>query len=148
MKVILLADVGSLGKKGETKEVKEGFARNYLFPKNLAVPATPQNLKALEQQQQALKRKESKLKAEAEKIAKKLQEISCTIPVKVGEENRLFGSVTSQHIADALSKLGFRIPKKDIELETPIKTLGTHEVRIKLHPQVSVNLKVNVVSEN
>ncbi|GBD38594.1 50S ribosomal protein L9 [bacterium HR37] len=148
MKVILLADVGSLGKKGETKEVKEGFARNYLFPKNLAVPATPQNLKALEQQQQALKRKESKLKAEAEKIAKKLQEISCTIPVKVGEENRLFGSVTSQHIADALSKLGFEIPKKDIELETPIKTLGTHEVRIKLHPQVSVNLKVNVVSEN
>ncbi|GIW48245.1 MAG: 50S ribosomal protein L9 [Deltaproteobacteria bacterium] len=148
MKVILLADVGSLGKKGETKEVKEGFARNYLFPKNLAVPATPQNLKALEQHQQALKRKESKLKAEAEKIAKKLQEISCTIPVKVGEENRLFGSVTSQHIADALSKLGFEIPKKDIELETPIKTLGTHEVRIKLHPQVSVNLKVNVVSEN
>jgi large subunit ribosomal protein L9 len=148
MKVILLADVGSLGKKGETKEVKEGFARNYLFPKNLAVPATPQNLKALEQQQQALKRKESKLKAEAEKIAKKLQEISCTIPVKVGEENRLFGSVTSQHIADALSKLGFEIPKKDIELETPIKTLGTHEVRIKLHPQVSVNLKVNVVSKN
>jgi large subunit ribosomal protein L9 len=148
MKVILLADVEPFGKKGETKEVKEGFARNYLFPKKLAIEATPGNLKVWEQQKQALKKKEEKERFEAEKLAAKLRGISCTIPVKVGEEEKLFGSVTSQNISDALAKLGFEISRKDIELEAPIKTLGTHDVQIKLHPNVTVNIKVEVVKEN
>jgi large subunit ribosomal protein L9 len=147
MKVILIADVESIGKQGETKEVKEGFARNYLFPRRFAVEATPANLKEWEQKRQTLKKKEDKAKAEAEGLASSLQEVSCIIPVKVGEEDKLFGSVTSQSISDALSKSGFDIPKKDIELDAPIKTLGVHEVPVRLHHNVIVNIKVEVVRE-
>jgi large subunit ribosomal protein L9 len=147
MKVILVSDVESIGKAGEVKEVKEGFARNYLFPRKFAVEATSGNLKVWEQKRQILKKKEDKLRAEAEGLAGNLQEISCVIPVKVGEEDKLFGSVTSQNISDALSKLGFDIPKKDIEIDAPIKTLGTHEVPVRLHHNVTVNIKVEVVRE-
>lgn len=147
MKVILIADVESIGKKGETKEVKEGFARNYLFPRRFAVEATPTNLKEWEQKRQTLKKKEDKARAEAEGLAVSLQGISCIIPVKVGEEDKLFGSVTSQNISDALSRSGFDISKKDIELHTPIKTLGVHEVPVRLHHNVIVNIKVEVVRE-
>lgn len=147
MKVILVSDVESIGKKGEVKEVKEGFARNYLFPRKFAVEATPGNLKVWEQKRQTLKKKEDELRAEAEGLAGNLQGISCVIPVKVGEEDKLFGSVTSQNISDALSKLGFDIPKKDIEIDAPIKTLGIHEVPVRLHHNVTVNIKVEVVRE-
>jgi large subunit ribosomal protein L9 len=147
MKVILIADVESIGKRGETKEVKEGFARNYLFPRRFAVEATPANLKEWEQKRQTLKRKEDEARAEAESLAGSLQGISCVIPVKVGEEDRLFGSVTSQNISDALSRSGFDISKKDIELDAPIKTLGVHEVPVRLHHNVIVNIKVEVVRE-
>ncbi len=147
MKVILIADVESIGKRGETKEVKEGFARNYLFPRRFAVEATPANLKEWEQKRQTLKRREDEARAEAESLAGSLQGISCVIPVKVGEEDRLFGSVTSQNISDALSRLGFDISKKDIELDAPIKTLGVHEVPVRLHHNVIVNIKVEVVRE-
>jgi large subunit ribosomal protein L9 len=147
MKVILVSDVESIGKEGEVKEVKEGFARNYLFPRKFAVEATPGNLKVWEQKRQSLKKKEDKLKAEAEELAENLQGISCVIPVKVGEEDKLFGSVTSQNISDTLSNLGFNIPKKDIEIDVPIKTLGTHEVPVRLHHNVTVNIKVEVVRE-
>lgn len=147
MKVILIADVESIGKKGETKEVKEGFARNYLFPRRFAVEATSANLKEWEQKRQTLKKKEDNARAEAEGLAASLQGISCVIPVKVGEEDKLFGSVTSQNISDALSRSGFDISKKDIELHTPIKTLGVHEVPIRLHHNVIVNIKVEVVRE-
>ncbi len=147
MKVILTSDVQSIGRKGETKEVKEGFARNYLFPRRLAVEATPANLKEWEQRREALKKKEDKARAEAEGLANTLQRVSCVIPVRVGEEDKLFGSVTSQNISDALSRLGFDIPKKDIELDTPIKTLGVHEVPVRLHHNVIVNIKVEVVRE-
>ncbi len=147
MKVILIADVESIGKRGETKEVKEGFARNYLFPRRFAVEATPANLKEWEQKKQTLKRKEDEARAKAESLAGSLQGISCVIPVKVGEEDRLFGSVTSQNISDALSRSGFDISKKDIELDAPIKTLGVHEVPVRLHHNVIVNIKVEVVRE-
>lgn len=147
MKVILIADVESIGKKGETKEVKEGFARNYLFPRRFAVEATPANLKEWEQKRQSLKKKEDEAKAEAEDLASGLQGISCVIPVKVGEEDKLFGSVTSQNISDALSRSGFDISKKDIELDAPIKTLGVHEVPVRLHHNVIVNIKIEVVRE-
>ncbi len=147
MKVILVADVESIGKEGEIKEVKEGFARNYLFPREVAVEATPGNLKIWDQKKQTLKKKEDKLRAEAEGFAATLQGVSCVIPVKVGEEDKLFGSVTSQNISDALAKLGFEISKKDIEIDAPIKTLGVHEVPIKLHHSVTINIKVEVVKE-
>jgi large subunit ribosomal protein L9 len=147
MKVILIADVESIGKKGETKEVKEGFARNYLLPKRFAVEATAANLKEWEQKRQALKKKEDNIRAGAEGLASSLQRVSCVIPVKVGEEDKLFGSVTSQNISDALFRSGFDISKKDIELDAPIKTLGAHEVSIRLHHNVIVNIKVEVVKE-
>ncbi|MER3445324.1 MAG: 50S ribosomal protein L9 [Candidatus Dadabacteria bacterium] len=147
MKVILISDVESVGKRGETKEVKEGFARNYLFPRRLAVEATPANLKEWEQRRQALKKKEDKARAEAEGLASILERVSCVIPVKVGEEDKLFGSVTSQNISDALSRLGFDISKKDIELDAPIKALGVHEIPVRLHHNVTVNIKVEVVRE-
>jgi large subunit ribosomal protein L9 len=147
MKVILIDDVETLGKKGEIKEVKRGLARNYLLPRKLAIEATPGNLKLWEQQRQALKKKEEKARAEAEALAARLQAVSCTIHAKAGEEDRLFGSVTSQNISDALAKLGFEISRKDIDLDAPIKALGTYDVRIKLHPNVVANIKVNVVKE-
>jgi len=147
MKVILIDDVETLGKKGEIKEVKKGLARNYLLPRKLAIEATPGNLKLWEQQKQALKKKEEKAKAEAEGLAARLHTVSCTIPVKAGEEDKLFGSVTSQNISDALAKLGFEISRKDIELDAPIKALGTYEIPIKLHPNIAVNIKVDVVKE-
>ena len=147
MKVILIDDVEPYGKKGEVKEVKKGLARNYLLPRKLAVEATPGNLKLWEQQRQVLKKKEEKAKAEAESLASKLQGVTCTIPAKAGEEDRLFGSVTSQNISDALAKLGFEISRKDIELDSPIKTLGTYDVRIKLHSNVGTSIKVEVVKE-
>jgi large subunit ribosomal protein L9 len=147
MKVILIADVQEIGERGEIKEVKEGFARNYLFPRKLAVEATEGNLKVLEQQKQALKKKEDKDRTDAMGLANKLHGISCIIPVKAGEEEKIFGSVTSQSISDSLAKLGFEVSKKDIELEAPIKTLGTHQVPIRLHHDVTVNIKVEVIKE-
>jgi len=148
MKVILIADVESIGKSGETKEVKEGFARNYLFPRRFAVEATPANLKEWQQKRQALKKKEDKARAEAEGLASSLQGVSCIIPVKVGEEEKLFGSVTSQNISDALSRSGFDIPKKDIELDAPIKTLGVHEVPVRVRHNIIIYIKVEVVRED
>src|SRR5574341_507637 len=131
MKVILTTDVQTVGKRGEIKDVKEGFARNFLFPRKLALEATQGNLKVLEQQKQSLKKKEDKDRTNAMGLRDKLNGVSCQIPVKVGEEDKIFGSVTSQNISDTLAKLGFDISKKDIELEAPIKSLGVHEVPIR-----------------
>ncbi len=147
MKVILLDNVEPFGKRGEIKDVKNGFARNYLLPRKLAIEATPGSLKVWEQQKRALDKKEEKLKSEAQSLAAKIEGVSCVIPVKVGEEEKLYGSVTSQNISDALTKQGFEISRKDIELDSPIKTLGTHEVKIRLHSNVAVNINVEVVRE-
>ncbi len=147
MKVILIADVEAIGKKGEIKEVKEGFARNYLFPRKFAVEATQGNLKVWEQQKQTIKKKEDKERTEATGLADKLRGATCIIPVKVGEEDKLFGSVTSQNISDSLAIMGFEISKKDIELDAPIKTLGVHDVPVRLHHDVTINIKVEVIKE-
>jgi len=147
MKVIFISDVESVGRIGEIREVKDGFARNYLLPKKFAVEATPENIKVWERKRQILKKQEESLKAEAESLAARLREVSCTIPVKAGEEDRLFGSVTSQNISDALKGQGFEISRKDIELDSPIKTLGTYEVPIKLHSDVTATIKVEIVKE-
>ncbi len=147
MKVIFISDVESIGRQGEIKDVKDGLARNFLLPRKLAITATPGNLKIWEQKSVAIKKKEDKLKGEAQKFASKLDGVAKKIPVKVGEEEKIFGSVTSQGISDALGELGYEVSRKQIELESPIKTLGTHEVTVKLHHDVSAVIKVEVVEE-
>ncbi len=148
MKVILTQDVNNVGKKGEIKEVADGLARNYLLPKKLAVKATPGNINSWKKKIESIRQKDAKILEDAKAIAEKLNEITISIEVKAGEENKLFGSVTSQHIADKLKEKGFhQISKKEILLEEPIKTLGNHEVRIKLHPEVVVPIIVEVVKE-
>ncbi|MEW6145600.1 MAG: 50S ribosomal protein L9 [Thermodesulfobacteriota bacterium] len=147
MKVIFISDVESLGRQGEIKDVKDGLARNFLLPRKLAITATPGNIKIWEQKSVAIRKKEDKVKGEAEKFASRLNGIAIKIPVKVGEEEKIFGSVTSQGISDALGELGYEVSKKQIDLESPIKTLGTHEVTVKLHHDVSAVIKVEVVEE-
>jgi large subunit ribosomal protein L9 len=148
MKVILISDEGVFGKKGEIREVKSGFARNFLIPRKIAIEATPGNLKTWEQQISSLKKREVKLKEEAKTLASTLEGVICTIPMKVGDEERIFGSVTTQTISDSLSKQGFDVSKKDIDLASPIKTLGTHDVRVKLYSDVSVMIKIEVTGED
>ncbi|HEX9666114.1 MAG TPA: 50S ribosomal protein L9 [Thermodesulfobacteriota bacterium] len=148
MKVILISDEGDFGKKGEIREVKSGFARNFLIPRKIAIEATPGNLKTWEQQIGSLKKREAKLVQEVKTLASRLTGVICTIPMKVGDEERIFGSVTTQTISDSLSSQGFDISKKDIDLASPIKTLGTHDVRLKLHSDVSVIIKVEVTNAN
>jgi large subunit ribosomal protein L9 len=148
MKVIVISDEGVFGKKGEIREVKSGFARNFLIPRKIAIEATRGNLKTWEQQIGSLKKREVKLKEEAKTIASRLEGVICTIPMKVGDEERIFGSVTTQTISDSLSNQGFDISKKDIDLASPIKTLGTHDVRVKLYSDLSVVIKVEVTKES
>lgn len=148
MKVILISDVETVGKQGEIKDVKDGLARNFLLPKKLAIRATPGNMKVWEQKSSALRKKEDKIKADAASFASKLDGMKITIPVKVGEEEKIFGSVTTQSISDALGELGYEVSKKQIDLENPIKALGTHEVLIKLHRDVGANITVEVVEES
>jgi len=145
MKVILTEDIPKLGKMGDLIQIKDGYARNYLIPRNLAVPANPQNIKALEHQKTLLKQKQNRIKREAEKLAQKIEKVSCTISKPAGEEDKLFGSVTSLDIEKSLKEEGIKIDRKKILLEEPIKTLGIYKVPIKLHPEVTANLKVWVV---
>ena len=147
MKVILTADIDSLGREGDVKEVKNGLARNYLLPKKLAIRATPGNLKIWEQKSGLLKKKQDQQQGEAEAVAQKLEGVTLLIPVKVGEEEKLFGSVTSQNIADQLSEQGFDIDKKQIGLDNPIKSLGTYDIKVKLYFEVAPAIKVHVVDE-
>lgn len=145
MKVILTEDIPNLGKMGDLIQIKDGHARNYLIPKKLAVLANPQNIKAFEHQKTLLKQKQNRIKREAEKLAEKIEKISCTIAKPTGEEDKLFGSVTSLDIEESLNEEGTKIDRKKILLEEPIKTLGIYKVPIKLHPEVTANLKVWVV---
>jgi len=119
-----------------------------LFPKRIAIAATPGNLKDWGQQINALNKKVEKLREEAEDFASRLREVSCKIPVKVGEGEKIFGSVTSQTISDVLSQQGFDVSKKDIDLDSPLKTMGTHEVKIRLHSDVSVKISVELIKED
>ena len=145
MKVILTEDVSGLGKMGDLIQIKDGHAKNYLIPKKLAVPANPQNLKAFEHQKNLLKQKQDRVKRDAEKIAEKIEKMSCTISKPTGEEDKLFGSVTSLDIEESLKDEGIKLDRKRILLDEPIKSLGIYKVPIKLHPEVTAHLKVWVV---
>ncbi len=147
MKIILLDKVDKLGNKGDIVEVADGYARNYLIPKKLAVAATPSNLKAWEAQQRLLKSKEEKAKAKAEKIARRINKTTVTIKVKVGEEGKLFGAVSSIDILNALRDKGIEVEKGMIRLEEALRQTGTFKVPIKLHPEVEASLKVVVAPE-
>jgi large subunit ribosomal protein L9 len=148
VKVILKEDVKTLGKKGATVEVSEGYARNFLMPKGLAVEASTGALKVLAQEKQAVENRKAREEADAKALAAKIEKASVTIVAKIGEGGKLFGSVTAKDIADALQKsTKLSVDKRKIVLEEPIKTLGSYEVPVRLHPQVSTVLKVKVTSE-
>ena len=147
MKVILRQNYNKLGNIGDVVDVKNGFARNFLIPRSIAFRATEGNLNALEQEKKQHVRKEEKVVRDSEKLAAQLGSISLTITMKVGEDDKLFGAVTSQMIADSLTEKGYSIDKRIIELEEPIKTLGIFEVPVKLHTKVSAKVKVWVVRE-
>ncbi len=145
MKVILKQDFEKLGKAGDVVEVKAGYARNYLLPRGIALEATPSNLRVFEEQKKLDAQRLDKAKKGALALAEKLEGVSCTAAVAVGEEDRIFGSVTSQTIAELLKEKGFDIDKKKIVLEEPIKALGIYDVPIRLHPEVEAKVKVWVV---
>jgi len=145
MKVILKQDVESLGKAGETIEVKSGYGRNYLFPRNMAIPATRGNLKAIDEIKSQNELREKKKRADAEKLKDKLEELSLTSEVLVGEEDRIFGSVTSQNISELLSKEGYSMEKRNIMLDEPIKSLGVYTVPVKVEKDVIANVKLWVI---
>jgi len=147
MEVILIEDIPSLGKRGKIVKVADGYARNYLIPRNLALPATKQNIQKIQEQQKIIKIKEIKEKSDAEELAKQLAALSLTISKKAGENDLLFGTVTNADIEAELTKLGYEIDKRKIILEEPIKRLGIYEIPIKLHKDVSAVVKVWVVKE-
>ncbi len=147
MKVILREDHKGLGEAGTVVVVKDGFARNFLIPQGIAFIASDSNMKRFENEQQLKSRRRERDKIAAEELAKKLESVSCTISVQVGEEDKLFGSVTAQNIADALKEQGHEIDRRKIQLEEPIKSLGIYSVPVKLHPDVESSVKVWVVKE-
>ncbi|WP_172254871.1 50S ribosomal protein L9 [Saccharibacillus deserti] len=147
MKVIFLKDVKGQGKKGEVKEVSEGYAQNFLFKNGVAKPATQGNVKTLENQHAAEEKRKEEEKQEAVELGKKLEEATIEIKAKSGEGGRLFGAITSKQIGEALSKQGFKVDKRKIELDEPIRTLGVTQILIKLHKDVKATLKVQVSEE-
>ncbi|MCM1082855.1 MAG: 50S ribosomal protein L9 [Clostridium sp.] len=146
MKIILLEDVKSLGKKDEIVDVSDGYARNYVLPKKLGVEATSKNLNDLKLKKAHEDKVAAEILAQAEALADKMKDESITLSIKVGEGGKTFGSVSSKEIAEAMkSQLGHNIEKKKIVLKEPIKSLGTHIVDIKLHTKVTAKMSVKVV---
>ena len=147
MDIILREDFESLGQAGEVVSVKDGYARNFLIPKGIAYLANEANKKRYENDVEQQAWRLNRDKKIAEELAIKLENISCTISVQVGEEDKMFGSVTSQNIAESLSSQGFEVDKRKILLDDPIKSLGIYSVPIKLHTEVESTVKVWVVKE-
>jgi large subunit ribosomal protein L9 len=147
MKVIYLKDVKGQGKKGDVKEVSEGYARNFLFPRGLAVEASGGNVKSLEQQKASELKKKQQEVDNAKLLAEKLEQLTIRLSAKSGEGGKLFGSITSKQIADELGKKGYKLDKRKIDLSEPIRSLGVTEVPVKVYPDVVAALKVQVVEE-
>jgi len=147
MEVILREDIEKLGTRGQVVKVAPGYARNFLLPKRLAVAANPSNKKIVEQERQAHLRKEAKLKVDAEDLSKLLTGVSVTIVQKAGENDQLFGSVTSKDVAEALAAKNYTIDRRKIVLEDPIRQLGEFKVQVKLHHEVSAEITVIVAKE-
>ncbi len=147
MKIILIEDVKSIGSMGDIVDVKDGFARNFLFPKNLARVAIKSNLKIIEDIKKKKLSAQTREKKEADAIKAKIAVFSCTILMEAGEDDKLFGSVTSQDISRAFELEGLMVEKRKIILEEPIKKLGVYNISIKLHPEVTAEVKVWVVKK-
>lgn len=147
MEVILLKTVPPLGGRGDTVKVKPGYARNYLFPRKFAILATDSNRRVFEEEEKVLKRRDIMEMRSAKERSGKLANVSCTITVQVGEEDKLYGSVTAADIAKELVAQGFDVDKKQILLEEPIRRIGVYNVDVKLHREVSVPIKVWVVKQ-
>jgi large subunit ribosomal protein L9 len=148
MEVILREDIDKLGARGSVVKVAPGYARNFLLPKKMAVAATESNKKIVEQERQSHLKREAKESAEASDLAKLMAAVEVTIAHKAGENDQLFGSVTSADIAAALEKLGYTIDRRKVNLEEPIKKLGDYKATVKLHREVSVEIPVHVVKED
>lgn len=147
MKVILRKNFDQLGKVGDVLTVKDGYARNYLIPRGIAYQATAGNVRALEEEKKQIVKREAKELEAAQNLANEIEKVSINIPVTVGEEEKIFGSVTTQMIADALHEKGFDIDKRKIDITEPIKALGIYSVSVKLHPSVNATVKTWVVRE-
>ena len=147
IEVILREDVKSLGKAGEMVRVKPGYARNFLLPRGLAFEATEGNKKRIAAETKARAVRDQAERGDAERAAATLGAVTLTLTGKAGEEGKLFGSITAQDIAEALAKAGHTVDRRRIEMDHPLKTLGHHTVRVRLHPDVHAELRVSVVSE-
>lgn len=146
MKVILRKDMKGTGQRNEVVNVAEGYARNYLLPKGLAVEATPGNLQDLARKKKSQDKKQAEELQQAQKLGAQLEKVALTIPVKTGEGGRLFGSISNRDIGEVLEKeKGLKVDKRKIEMEGTIKELGTYPIVIKLHPEVNVTIEVQVV---
>lgn len=148
MKVIFLQDVKGQGKKGQVKEVSDGYARNFLLPRGLARVADDGAMKQLEFQNQADARRKDEEREEAERLAEKLKTITLEFKAKAGEGGRLFGSITSKQIGEKAAEAKLKIDRRKIVLDEPIRALGVTEVPVKLHPEVTGTIKIHVVEEN
>jgi len=147
MDFILREEIDNLGRRGDVVKVAAGYARNYLLPKRLAVAANDSNKKIVEQEKQAYLRRESKEIGDANDLAKMMATVEVTIAQKAGENDQLFGSVTSQDISAALERAGYTIDRRKVNLAEPIKALGDYKVTVKLHREVTVELPVHVIKE-
>jgi large subunit ribosomal protein L9 len=146
MNIILTENVEGLGSIGDLVKVKPGYARNFLVPQGLAVEANPRNVKELEHQKRQMERKLQKVTQAAEVLKGQIEKVSCEFSLRASEEGKLFGSVTTQDIAAKLAEAGIEVDRKKIQLEEPIKTLGEHEVSVKLQAGITATVKVSVVA--
>jgi large subunit ribosomal protein L9 len=147
MKIILIENVDRLGNMGDLVNVKDGYARNYLIPRNLAKPATPGNMKILESLKKKQQEEDARLLAQAKALAEKVSSLSLTIPAQAGEEEKLFGSISNELIAAGLAEEGVNIDKRDILIDEPIKKLGVYQVTVKIAPDVKASLRVWIVKK-
>lgn len=147
MKIILKEDIHGLGRAGQIINVKDGYARNYLLPRGLAIVADEKNLKLLEYQKRKFEEEARKKRQDAESIAQRLGELQLIIKAKAGEDMKLFGSITPATVAEVLKNEGFSIDKKQINIPEPIKRAGEYEINVKLHSNITAKLKINVVAE-
>ena len=147
MKIILTKDLENLGKAGALVEVKPGYGRNYLLPRQLAVLATAKNVRQLDHAKSGILARASKEKANMDAMAKKLNAIELKFTRKVGDQNKLFGSVTSKDVHEQLTAQGYQVDRRQIHLPEPIKEIGIHEVEVKLHSEVSAKVKVTIAAE-
>lgn len=147
MKVILKEDVPKLGKTGDIVTVSDGYGRNYLLPRGMAAPASSRSLKEVEHEKKVIQNRLERQRQESLELARRLETVTCTLARRVGEEDKLFGSVTARDIEGALQSHGILVDRRKILLEEPIKKLGEYTVPVKLHPEVTGMVKVNVVAE-